>query len=418
MNPAGAAALLQKLSDYQLKMEMSRPSGIAPMDMVQAEVKRRAMMRQNMPAYMPGNAMPGGVTNPQAVIGAPPQGMPPPQGYADGGVVKLAGGGPPNPYGFASGGDYDASLSSSLPGYLQAFGVQNGVQTMDQLMPQMRQYVRDPSAAYDPMIEEMQRQYQQQVAASKGRPLMEMGLAMMSAHTPNFWQALGEGGQQGLQASDRIRANEGAMMQQMMNARLAQANAQSGYDENMFRAAAGEREAQQRGLGEAYGLADRRASTMAGLQNDQAKALLETKLRNMEDATTLEAHRISAGPEYARVAMEKDRYQGVPKTFEPAYAANLKFVDSLNKNYLDKTNSQFWVKDPAGGMGHFDIDAAQRWAYDKAMSTGLGTGNPGMGGPLTASPKVGAKGGPSAADPLGIRGQGQARRDPAGVGRR
>jgi hypothetical protein len=86
------------------------------------------------------------------------------------------------------------------------------------------------SPIFQQILQQQGGELKQQQRTSRGRALMEMGLAMMGAQTPNFLSALGAGGAAGLGAQDRIRAERRGLEQGLNQTRMAQAQGLNARD--------------------------------------------------------------------------------------------------------------------------------------------------------------------------------------------
>lgn len=243
------SALIQKLTDEQLMQEMQKPSGMAPMYVLQAEYQRRSRLHG------------AGVTSQQQAIDLPTS----PKGYAAGGTVGQ--------FGYTDPEANQQMADARSQAMMQRLGVPGQVGGLGDYYKTVQQYLPDTtSSAYGDITGQMQKDYDSQVEQDKGRPLMEMGLAMMRAKTPNFFEALGEGGEAGLSAKDKIRQTQRGIMQSLMNAKLQQAQAGDQRNNMLFNAANAQQMSARSGIEQAMGIGQGQASQYANLTNDAAKA--------------------------------------------------------------------------------------------------------------------------------------------------
>ena len=131
--------------------------------------------------------------------------------------------------------------------------------------------------AYAQLLEQLQSQRSQYDRSNRGRPLMEMGLAMMNARGPNFFQALGQGGQAGLAARDRVQAGQRDIMGQLMQAQLGSAQAQAQRNQALTGAASSMYGQQFGGLAQAMGMANSQAAQMAQIAQGNRQAEMEAR---------------------------------------------------------------------------------------------------------------------------------------------
>ncbi len=131
--------------------------------------------------------------------------------------------------------------------------------------------------AYAQLLEQLQGQRSQYDRSNRGRPLMEMGLAMMNARGPNFFQALGQGGQAGLAARDRVQAGQRDIMGQLMQAQLGSAQAQAQRNQALTGAASSMYGQQFGGLAQAMGMANNQAAQMAQIAQGNRQAQMEDR---------------------------------------------------------------------------------------------------------------------------------------------
>jgi hypothetical protein len=302
MNLNQIQALVARLTDDQLMQELNQPSGVAPPQILAAEMQRRSMMRDGQPQQ--------------------------PQGYADGGQVAL-------PAGMrdAIGLGYDlygnvrnaAGLANSL------YGVSGDPMTLGQAKSQAEDlYGPDLiSPVIQQLADQEQADYDKAKRSGKGRALMEAGLAMMQSRDPSFLGAVGAGGQAGLAAKDRIDAQNRALMQGLMQAKLAQAQTQAQRNAALVGAATGiygqDQNKRQAAVGAAIGLG----------QGQSANAMNIAQLYNARDISAANnAAQIKAAGIGAGAQVEAAKIQAAASMARAG--ASLVKPDDLNKMLQDE----------------------------------------------------------------------------------
>ncbi len=97
----------------------------------------------------------------------------------------------------------------------------------------------DATEPYAKILSRLQVEEDRERGSNRGRALMDAGLAMMSARTPNFMSALAAGGAAGLSSRDRIQEEERGLMQSVIQAQLARSQAEQQQARASLEAASG-----------------------------------------------------------------------------------------------------------------------------------------------------------------------------------
>lgn len=192
---------------------------------------------------------------------------------------------------------------------------------------------------YNQLLAGMEQQRAQYERSQRGRPLMEMGLAMMGAKGPSFFNALAQGGMAGLSARDRAQQGQQAMMMQLLQGRMAQAQAQAQRDQSLMGVAGPMVNAQRSAIGQAAGY---------GLQQAQ----MAQQAFNADRAYALDQQRLAQDAQRTAAAQQEAAAQGARQDAE---------LD-LRRSALDLDRRRNPVLGP-------DMTAAERAAYRAQRAT-------------------------------------------------
>lgn len=444
MNQFQATSMIQRLTDGQLVKEIKQPSGLAPLPLLLGELQRRQSIRAQASMVQQANQPPPIVT-PDLTAGAPTTNAVPYRnggrvGYARGGIVQhyddggsvgdddlftpgvdqqgapvapAAPGVPAvalGPMGFPTGSDFATNALANSKAFMAANGIPNGPINFQQAEDQAAPYVPDRiSPIAGQVIQPAQDALAQYQNASKGRTLMQMGLAMMGSHSPTFLGALAEGAQAGLTTSDQIAATKRQMTSQIGQMKMQQALAQQQHDQALATTATTmqsrsdmlSRYAMQDGIrGTEYGQTAAIAAAQAAAKADELKQTLASQqgiaqveansrlgAAGIEANAHITAAQIAASPKMAKI---KDPDLLVQSTYKDAY---------------DRASSA----KTAGGMPQYtssaDISAAAQSATTAALQYQANAGNPyaaaaiaklqsagqGIGAPPKSNPKTKAQ---------------------------
>ena len=351
-------SLVARLTDEQLAQEMQRPSGVAPLPIIIAEMQRRSMMRGGQPkGYADGGRVQrsdrsqqiwealqnagisgrftGGMRTPETnrrVNGVPnswhlkgeavdfvtdqpldevkrmiaeaglpsgellrhnagsgmhvhysPEGLPLAGHPANEAAAPRA----VPPITTQAGGFVDpAALQANALGLgsqvAADIGVPQAPASLTGTFNEVSALVPGQGEAYAKAAEQQQAMLKEAQKANKGRALMEMGLAMMSAQTPNFYQALGQGGQAGLGARDRIRAQEQALINQAVQTQLQGSQAEQNRAMALLDAASGQRRSEIAARTQAFGVGSDLARSGAQVQTQAAESAAQDRRQSEE----------------------------------------------------------------------------------------------------------------------------------------
>lgn len=135
----------------------------------------------------------------------------------------------------------------------ESLGLGEGIGTIQERYDDVSGMVPDVTEPYEAAIARLQQEEGRERQSNRGRSLIDAGLAMMSAETPNFMSALAAGGQAGFASRDRIQAEERGLMQSVIQAQLARSQAEQQRAASILNSAAGLYEGDRRTLTGAYG---------------------------------------------------------------------------------------------------------------------------------------------------------------------
>lgn len=268
--------MIDQLTDDQLMQEIQAPSGLVPLVFLQAEAEKRARMRT--------------------------------PGYANGGQVKL---------------DWRDLIAKAMdgsafkdalanPDLQKLYGVDQGRKTHGDFMAEAGQYMPDrTSGVFGEITGELQGDLEKFKKSSKGRALMDMGLAMMTSKSPSFLEAAGAGGMAAMQTKDRLDAQQRGLMQAVLQAKMGQAQVQAQRDASLMGAATQMAGSQDQRFGN-YANATLNTAQMAqqaGLAGAQIDASQEENA--LSRAAQLEAARISAGAQIQAAKIAASAREGM-----------------------------------------------------------------------------------------------------------
>lgn len=213
----------------------------------------------------------------------------------------------------------------------ESLGLGGGLGSIQEMYGDVSEMMPDATAPYAEVLQRLQGEEGRERGANRGRALMDAGLAMMSARTPNFMSALAAGGQAGLASRDRIQEEERGLMQSVIQAQLARSQAEQQQARASLEAASGLFEGNRRSmataqeLGSGLALGGARSTDAAAQAKQQADQFsVEVDLRRQEiraraddsaaaRATQLEAAQIAAGsrqsPEQRRAELAQSIFQ-------------------------------------------------------------------------------------------------------------
>lgn len=212
--------------------------------------------------------------------GAPLDGAPAPEAPAAPPAPGLTGAeGFPNPANIAS-----AAMNIG-GGLAERMGLPAQLGTINDRYADIANMMPDATTPYDGAIQRLQQEEGRERDSNRGRSLMEAGLAMMAAPTPNFMSALAAGGQAGLGARDRIQGEERDLMQSVIQAQLARSQAEQQQARASLEAASGIYARDQQGITAAYGMGSDIARTGAGAQTSAADARVRQDMQGQELAS-------------------------------------------------------------------------------------------------------------------------------------
>jgi hypothetical protein len=197
----------------------------------------------------------------------------------------------------------------------------------------------DATAPYADVISRLQGEEGRERASNRGRALMDAGMAMMAARTPNFMSALAAGGRAGLTSRDRIQEEERGLMQSVLQAQLARSQAEQTQARASLEAAAGLYGGEQRTrLGSmelSAGMAGKgadaqNAAAQSAIQQSQFTQEVELRRQEMQSradqaaadiAARITAAEIAAG---SRQSPEQRRGDMARQIFESLIATDLR----------------------------------------------------------------------------------------------
>lgn len=223
------------MSDAQLMQEMQKPSGIAPLDLVSTELRRRQRMRMGM--------------------------VPNVKKFANRGLVEA----------------YDSDAEDHTNAIARRLGIDGEPMNLKGTLEQITEALpnrADPEFAA--LIEETRADREEARRANRGRMLMEAGFAMMQSKNPSFWGAVGEGGEAGLRANEQHRAENRQLTAAERQARMARAQSASSMDAARLGGATNMLSAARTAMGSAinagYGAAGAKAQLGLGMEELEARA--------------------------------------------------------------------------------------------------------------------------------------------------
>lgn len=241
--------------------------------------------------------------------------------YADSILAAVNGGSappPPRAAGLDGSGGFSNPVNitnealSSAQRLAEGLGIGNGLGTIQERFDDVSAMMPNATAPYDSVIARLQEEEGRERGANRGRSLIDAGMAMMAAPTPNFMSALAAGGQAGFASRDRIQAEERGLMQSVIQAQLARSQAEQQRDASVLTSATGLLEGDRRTLQGAYGLGSELAlggarSTDAAAQNrtQVEQAALERASKEREGALD-RINRLETVREQALVQAQSD----------------------------------------------------------------------------------------------------------------
>lgn len=189
-------------------------------------------------------------------------------------------------------------LPSQVPGLPAQFAEIQG------MMP-------DSAAAYDNAIKRLQQSEKDAMRSSRGRPFIDAGLAMMTAQTPDFMSALGQGGQAGFSARDRIQEQQRGLMNAVIQAQLAKSQTEAQNARASLESAASIGNSQRGSMTQAYatgaGIAEQGGRVaVAAAEDNTRRELSATEIAARERIAQIGA---SAQLEAIRESARLGRYE-------------------------------------------------------------------------------------------------------------
>lgn len=308
--------LIDELTDDQLAQELNQPSGVVPLQDIQHEMQKRMMMR--------GGKGPG---------------------FASGGQVKA----PRNSQGsMDSGFDLMGAIKSLFPVAAQMYGAEAQRRELPSFLADARGMLPDTtSPVFNEIMASQQAELEEAKRSNKGRGLMEMGMAMMRSKDPSFLGALGEGGQVGLATRDKIKTQERGIMQGVMQAKLAQAQAKAGNDAAVLNAATGLYGANENRYNQAAGA----AIQMGGAQTNNALQIAsmqnQREMQQAQLAQSARQHAESMAVQRARIAAGG---AGGSNLSSAQKATMDRKVEGMVNTEYKRIMAQFYEKDALGKM--------------------------------------------------------------------
>jgi hypothetical protein len=308
MNLGQLQAFIQKLSDQQLAQEMKSPSGIAPLEMISMEMKRRARMRGSM--------------------------VPTVKAFSHGGEV----------HGGTATQRYDDYFKGALGEIGRYMGIGGDPLTLQTARTQVEQMMPDRvSPELQQLISEAQADREERRRSNRGRALMEAGFAMMQSKSPTFWGALGEGGQAGLEASEEHRAQDREMALAERQARLARANALASRDSSLLGAASNIFSADRTGRASVLQGAASMAGDRSRIDLSEEEMAHQSRENALNRANSLAAARIARGQD-RDVPMDALVREGM----------------EMNRSILEREPPRNILGDPTA-MARWKRDQYQEW---------------------------------------------------------
>ena len=161
--------------------------------------------------------------------------------------------------------------------------------------------------AFESLNEQIRQRQEKYESSNRGRPLMEMGLAMMGAKGPNFFRALGQGGQAALGARDRVEDGRNALMDRLLQSQMGQAVAQGTRDSGIMQALYGRTDAATESMLRAQGLDADRHNAEEDRRQRAAQHAAEMKQREAEQQALIDAaDRAAARQDRSRLGPHSD----------------------------------------------------------------------------------------------------------------
>lgn len=388
MEMAQITALVERLTDDQLMEEMQRPSGMAPLQVVIAEIQRRSALRggkprgfaaggpveesrarsiwdivqstlpgarfssgyrtperqqqliaQGLPAarnsrHTSGRAvdwtMPGSMSRDQVEGSLRARGLPfedviyhpennswhveMPPDWEPGGAQPPA---PSSPPVMADGSFPDPqaitqqalSIGDVVAGRM---GLPAEIPGLPAQFAEIQSMMPDTTGAYDSAIKRLQEAEKDAMRSSRGRPFIDAGLAMMTAQTPDFMSALGQGGMAGFSARDRIQEQQRGLMNAVIQAQLAKSQTEAQNARASLESAANIGASQRGAMSQAYetgaGIAGRGGQiAVAAAEDNTRRELSAADIAARERIARMDADsRLDLVREQARVQAASD----------------------------------------------------------------------------------------------------------------
>lgn len=164
----------------------------------------------------------------------------------------------------------------------ESLGLGGGLGSIQEMYGDVSEMMPDATAPYAEVLQRLQGEEGRERGANRGRALMDAGLAMMSARTPNFMSALAAGGQAGLASRDRIQEEERGLMQSVIQAQLARSQAEQQQARASLEAASGLFEGNRRSMATAQELGSGLALGGARSQDSAAETKARVDQANIE----------------------------------------------------------------------------------------------------------------------------------------